>query len=102
MEKITIDREEFYYKEMEYCNGYYVSFKETRFYKYEGVKKVKKHYGFFELRSKWVEEDVYTYVFTLNFYITDPRKTKEDVKKAIYAIIGSKQRRDEIAKGEII
>jgi hypothetical protein len=101
MEKITLDGEDFYYEEyIDYT--YSGNYPKTRFYKYEGKKQIKETYGFFDLRKRFVEKDSYAYYFTLNLHITDARKTKEDIKNAIYKEIGTKQRREEIEKGEII
>lgn len=101
MKKVTLDGEDFYYEEYEECT-YSANYPKTRFYKYQGKKQIKERFGFFDLKSRWIEKDDYAYYFTLDFHITDPTRRKAEIQMAIYNKIGSKQRRDEIAKGDII
>lgn len=104
MKPITINGEQWWYKNTSYSHGEYGMYHqpETSFFRTPTITKKQRKY--LELFGPWITIEVEndTADFTIKLKIEDPKHTKEEIKKAIDEQLAILKRKEEIKNGEII
>lgn len=100
LKKLTVNGEDFFYQVETFDCGPYgaADCYATHFYKYGGVKEVKKYLFF----GPMIKKDIWDMVFTIQENIECPDFTKKEIRKMIEKKVELLKREEEIERGEII